>query len=205
MSHRAWLALAAFLLVACSSVSSPTEAHPTSSMPSIINTTPAGLPVESGPIVLRCSDAARGITPPDPAAPVIAGISATFLSGRAIEFSESPSTVTAGGRQYLASKAFVNVVAAVPETTVRVIGPPDAWLYYTRYAIWTSGDPHSSHVPNGISKEFILGSCPSGSGPAGYTGEILVADYSCVVLGISGDLPNDEREVRLPVGVPSCA
>lgn len=203
-SVSAWtLALAVLVLVSCSGAPSVAGPPPRSSAGQRTAGL-TGLPVESHAVHLECSDAATGIAPPDPNATTIAGISGSFLDGRRITLNDTAPKVVANGRQYVTTKAFVNVLPTVADTTLTVVAPVDAWLYYVPFATWSSGNPHSPPVPNGISKEFRLASCPVTDGPAGYTGEILVGEASCVKIRISASGPAVDRIVLIPLGVPSC-
>jgi hypothetical protein len=195
---------------ACTAGGGP--AGPGDRVPRAAATTAAtSLPLERGPVVLRCADAARGISAPAPSLKHVEGLASDGWEPLAA----LPTVgVSAGGRPYRFVKAFLYLTAqAAPRTVVSVVSPADAWLYYTDFGTWTTGHgPLVGPVPHGPSRQVEVDACtPAGAGsgtvdapPTGYTGGLLLAAPGCVVLRFSRSDTPTSRTATFRYGVRTC-
>ena len=163
----------------------------------------ATMPLESGPVVLRCADAARGITSPSPAFLHVEGLASDGWDPLAALPEIGP--VSAGGRPYRFVKAFLYVTPqAAPRTTLTVVSPAGAWLYYTDFGTWSGGrNPLAAPVPHGPSKQVQVDACPDG-GPTGYTGGVLLAAPACLTLRFTRSDTRTSRTATFRYGVRTC-
>jgi hypothetical protein len=204
--HRIGVAAAALLLAGCGAA--VRDAAAPGPVPGGAGGRPAGpaatMPLESRPTVLRCADAARGTAPPPAAFLHVDGLASDGW-GQLPTLPEI-GPVSAGGRLYRFVAAFVYLTAqAAPWTTLRVVAPAGAWLYYTDFGTWTGGgNPLAAPVPHGPSKQVEVAACPGrGSGTA-YAGGLLLPAPGCVTLRFTRSDSPTSRTATFRYGVPSC-
>ena len=103
---------------------------------------------------------------------------------------------------YYFSKTYTYVTKrAAPRTTIRVLDPKDALLFYTDGGTWTSGHLSGRTVLEGASRSVSLANCNSDL--TGYAGGILVRHPECVGLGILAHRQQaEQRRVNVPMGKP---
>ena len=162
------------------------------------------MPLESQPIVLRCADAARGIAPPSPSFLHVEGLASDGWDPLPALPEIGP--VSAGGRPYRFVTAFLYVTPqAAPLTTLSVVSPAAAWLYYTDFGTWTAGrNPLAAPVPHGPSKQLQVAACPDRGTPTGYLGGVLLAGPACVTLRFTRSDTRASRTATFRYGVRSC-
>ncbi|QGN32115.1 hypothetical protein [Microlunatus sp. Gsoil 973] len=89
---------------------------------------------------------------------------------------------------------------ATKTTTLRVLQPSTALLYYTDRQTWQNG-PSDQEVLREAAHSVTLTRC--GSDSTGYAGGILVHEPRCVTLDIlQRGKPPQHRRVKVPVGKP---
>ena len=96
--------------------------------------------------MLSCADAGSPTTPPDAGDLMVAGLT---LSGIRASGPTAPGAVTleAGGERRLFRKIFLYVsTTAARRTTLQVVTPPDARLFYTDDTTWMSKLPDSKMI-----------------------------------------------------------
>jgi hypothetical protein len=198
MRTRGITALAALALLAGCTTAAPGRPGPPAT-----TTVADTMPVEAGPIVLGCADAARGIAPPSPADLHVEGLASD--GWRPLPALPDIAPVSAGGRPYRFVKAFLYLTPqAAPLTTVTVVSPPDALLYYTAFGIWSAGNPFAPTVPHGPSRQLRVGTCPDDGSPTGYTGGVLISGPACVTLRFARSDSRTGRTATFRFGVRSC-
>ena len=74
--------------------------------------------------------------------------------------------------------------AAAPHTTIEVVDPPDARLFYTDGDTWQSALPDAD-VINSSRTTVSVASCPDAM--TGYFGGLLVTGPGCVTLEVRPD------------------
>jgi len=100
---------------------------------------------------------------------------------------------------YYFSKTYTYVTKrAAPLSTIRVLLPRDALLFYTNGGDWPPISDRA--VVNGATRSVSLANCNSDL--TGYAGGILVRHPVCVRLSIVADGPQTEqqRRVNVPLG-----
>jgi hypothetical protein len=151
--------------------------------------------------VLSCDQAGAANTPPSPRDLTVAGI--TF-SDIAAQGPSAPGSLdmSVGARHYLFRKIFLYVSRnAAPRTTISVLQPADALLYYTDGSTWTSALADATVIESARSTVTVA-NCNDDT--TGYFGGILVASPTCVTLTVTTDPPSAVVPVRLPIPGGQC-
>lgn len=106
-----------------------------------------------------------------------------------------------GGYHFLKIYIYVTKRAA-PRTTISILRPEDALLFYTSGAVWTSGQLSGRAMVKGATRSVSLANCNSNL--TGYAGGILVQHPECVWLSIVAHHQQSEqqRRVSVPMGKP---
>jgi hypothetical protein len=161
------------------------------------------MPLESRPVVLRCADAIRSMPA---AAPTFLHVEGLASDGwGALGALPDIGPVTAGGRRYRFVTAFLYLTPqSAPETSLSVMSPAGAWLYYTDFGTWSGGNPLAAPVPHGPSKQVRVGACPGDGRPAGYPGGILVPGPTCVILRFVRSDARTGSTATFRYGVSTC-
>ena len=162
------------------------------------------MPLERRPIVLRCAGAARSVAAPAPTFLHVEGLASDGWG--ALGALPDIGPVSAGGLLYRFVTAFLYLTPqSAPETSVSVVSPTGAWLYYTDFGTWAGGgNPLAPPVPHGPSKQVRVGACPDGGRPAAYTGGILVPGPTCVTLRFARSDTRTGSTATFRYGVPTC-
>ena len=198
------LAAAAAVCVSLLSCSSPPGAHGSASITPVRTTmgTSAGVtaPATGEPAVsLGCADAAAAGVAPAAADLTVDGLS---FSGVPATGPAAPGTTRIDGTSgsYLFRKVFLYVsVAAAATTTLDVVAPPDAMLYYVPGDVWMSNTP-ADDVITGARRRVTFARCTTAL--TGYFGGVLTRTGECVTVFVTG--AGQRHTVKIPVSAATC-
>jgi hypothetical protein len=147
---------------------------------------------------LRCIDGTSGITPAPRGTPWVNGVWSDGWRGQ-----------VAGGEAQAHKpifwKGFLYVGPAASRwTTLMVVAPADARLYYVPFVLWAppGGQQHQRLGAEDLSagrRSVAVEAC--GEQPLGYTGGITTLGAACVTLSVEAAGRRAERVV-LPLGTP---
>jgi hypothetical protein len=188
------LVTAVGLLLGCTSgrpaASASRSASPASSVPT------ATVAMYTTPERLGCKDAATAISPAPRNTRWVNGLWTEAFDGGLL------TNLTPAGRPMF-WKSFLYVGPdAAPWTTVRVVSPAMARLFFTPFDVWEPppGTSKPAYDPTDVTagrRSMAFGSCLRQ--PAGYTGGVTTVGRACVTLSVeaAGRAP---RQVRLALG-----
>jgi hypothetical protein len=190
------LVTAVALLLGCTSGRPAAPASTSaSSAPSVPASTVAMYTV---PERLECTDATTAISPAPASTRWVNGLWTEAFDG-ALLTNLAPAGVPMFWKTFL----YVGPDAA-PWTTVRIVSPKAARLFYTPSVVWEP--PPGTHTPpydptdvTAGRTAMTFGSCPRQ--PAGYTGGVTTTERMCVTLSVEAE-GRAPRQVRLALGVP---
>ncbi|MEO5724947.1 MAG: hypothetical protein ABIQ39_05705 [Ilumatobacteraceae bacterium] len=112
----------------------------------------------------------------------------------------SPRPVSDGTTQMFFEKVFLYVAAsASPTTTMTVVSPTDALLYYATPETWQSVIPDADMLRD-ATKSVTVSRCDTDL--TGYFGGVLLSTGACVEIKLEGDGNADAARVLLPLPGP---
>ncbi len=164
----------------------------TSAISSVESTDPQGLR-------LTCEDSGRAGSPPPKRDLTVRGLS---FGGIAATGEAIPGYVpiTAGGHVKIFVKVFIYVGAdAAPQTTITIVQPSDARVWYVAASAWNGKIPSSIEADSG--RSVTLDRCADAMD--GYFGGILASAPECATLRISSALQRD-TDIDISVGGATC-
>lgn len=154
--------------------------------------------------MLSCQQQLSATVPPpkNPSQWVLGLVSGGWQAGPSGQSRTSgqPGQQEYGG--YYFSKSYIYVTKrAAPRTTIRILRPKDALLFYTDGGTWTSGHLSGRTIVKGATHSVSLANCSSNL--TGYAGGILVRHPECVRLSIVAHYQQaEQRRASVPMGKP---
>lgn len=154
-------------------------------------------PTRTHPIVLRCTDGQTGLNVPTAARAHVGGLVSFFLAGSPGNFSSYPR-LAIGEDDYVAIKSVLYATAqAGPHSTVTLISPASARMFYTDWSHWAG----VQDVPS-TARSVTVASCSGQT--VGYPGFLLVTGPTCLTYRITA-AGNQKAENRtVPIGRHMC-
>jgi hypothetical protein len=153
----------------------------------------------SSAIVLGCEDAAIDVKLPGRRGLRVGGIAFDFAVMRGGE------PVLHAGKDYLFFKdPIYDARQSGFRTTVTLLSPPPARLYYAGSATWSAG-PSDKEIVTAARRRLTVASCRDQLvDQVGYLGGFLVPSRSCVTVEVKGSNGGAARTVKIALGVGAC-
>ena len=189
------------LLPGCTSGRPAASPSQSASAASAASSSPAStVAMYAAPERLDCKDAATAIDPAPQNTRWVNGVWTEAFDGRLLT-----NLTPAGVPMFWKTFLYVGPDAA-PSTTVCIVSPGGARLFYTPSVVWEP--PPGTHTPPYDPTDITAGRTSMAFAsclrqPTGYTGGVTTTERMCVTLSVEaqGRAP---RQVRLSLGVP-CA
>jgi hypothetical protein len=193
------LVAAVALLLGCTSGRPAASASQSASPASPASSVPAStVAMYTVPERLGCRDAATAISPAPQNTRWVNGLWTEAFDGALLT-----NLTPAGKPMFWKTFLYVGPDAA-PWTTVRVVSPAVARLFFTPFDVWEPprGTSKPAYDPTDVTagrRSMAFEACLRQ--PAGYTGGVTTVGRACLILSVeaAGRAP---RQVRLALGVP---
>ena len=177
---------------ACAANQPPAPPVPTPTQPpSASNTHASPVPPTGSLAVLTCDDG-QG-TLPGVSAQASGVSSDVWNSGTALDL-KALKDWASSGRTFVKSPLVVS--PSTERTTIRVISPNDAALYYTSWSVWNHS-PRPSDLVSTARRDVTVGGC-RGLRTQMYPGGLVVGSPACVTIEVSS--PTARRKIMAPLG-----